>query len=167
MPSCLNDWIASPNPDKCAAIFNRLPGREISHHFENAPGRLVEIHPELGMTPDAIAEKCQREDYGLVLDTEHIVRGFRENDPRYGLGSPLLPGVNAMETTITALAPHIQVVHIKSMTGLYMLRDLFRADHRDEIDFVAEYPPLLRGPWAVQSYMREFLIGMRKLAHGK
>jgi len=103
MPSCLNDWIASPNPDKCAAIFNRLPGREISHHFENAPGRLVEIHPELGMTPDAIAEKCQREDYGLVLDTEHIVRGFRENDPRYGLGSPLLPGVNAMETTITAL----------------------------------------------------------------
>ena len=48
-----------------------------------------------------------------------------------------------------------------------MLRDLFRADHRDEIDFVAEYPPLLRGPWAVQSYMREFLIGMRKLAHGK
>ena len=171
MPSCLNDWIASPNPDKCAVIFNRLPGREISHHFENAPGRLVELCPELGMSPEAIAEKCRVEGHSLVLDTEHLSRNWRYFDPRKGKKEQPFVSYRGggIPGTVNVLAPYIQVVHLKSVGEMSqtLVKCLFRAEHQEQLDFVAEYLPLRRDPWAVRSYMREFLIGLRKLAHGK
>ncbi|MCX6810278.1 MAG: hypothetical protein NTY30_00870 [Candidatus Berkelbacteria bacterium] len=166
MPSCLNDWIASPSPEKCAEIFDHLPGRVISHHFENASGYLVELCPELDMTPDEIAFKCRTEGYGLVLDTEHISRNYRENDEKHaGMTSSLITG-----DVVRILAPHIQVVHVKNtdpdLSDAVFVKYLLQSNHRDEIDFVAEFKPAMMLPGATRQHMFDFLCQMKQLVEG-
>ena len=161
MPSYINDWIASPNPDRCQQIFDTLPGREITHHFENASGRLVELCPELQMTPMEIAEKCRREGFGLVLDTEHLSRGFRENDTdNFGKQALLIHEIMINEA-IDILAPFIQIVHLKDSTpdlqDMNFVRELLSVDIRPEIDFVAEFKPKLQTPKYICDFMKRFI----------
>lgn len=168
MPSNWRDWLVFPSPEKCDVVYEQLfyvtDTREILHHFFLGAD-LVEINPELGMTPNEIARKCNKSRILLVLDIEHWFRKFRAFDARVGDPSPLDP-FDKMVEGIGVLAPYISVVHVKGLGGAEQaIIDtlLHSPNRRREIDIVAEYPPLPRGSRAVKRHMAEFLEGMKTL----
>jgi hypothetical protein len=156
MPSDWHDWAGFPNPKKCDQVYERLiainHARPIAHNFKDAArGRLVELCPEIDKAPEEIDLICGRDGYQLVLDTEHIVRNWRGYDdpesPNYKRPNLLMPHANHLDETIRLLAPHVQVVHVKNIWRPLeqgMIRTLLAADHAPAIDFVMEYPPVIR-----------------------
>src|SRR3989344_2045363 len=78
MPSGLLDW----------AVYQTSPS---FGPFSS----LVELCPELEMTPEQVAAKCKADNIGLVLDTEHLARDRRPFGPYHGKKPhPFFPGVN-------------------------------------------------------------------------
>lgn len=172
MPATGFDWFGFPTPPSCRRAYLELLARTprprvVSHSFEDAErsgGMLVELHPELEMSPDDIDLKCGREGYGLVLDTAHLCRGWGDRKrkgptPFWGYQSGL-PGVVAL------LAPHIQVVHVKSVTdemALKVVEWLLRSEHREKFDLIAEFKPCKDSLLHPRKFMRAFNNGMRRM----
>lgn len=174
MPANWRDWLLFPNPNKCRQVFDRLRitnnAQPIAHDFETAAkngGRLVEVCPEMEMTPEQIALKCRIDGYTLVLDTEHLIRGFRENDERFCMPSPLVMDAG-FERAITVLAPYVQVLHIKSLELKHhqIVRAFLSRFGGDQLDIVAEYPPILGTPAAAKRHMTEFLERLHEFGEG-
>ena len=120
-PSCINDWVVSPDLKTCRGIVTNLSNRgisEIHHGFDNPDIKLIEVSPGLDMTPYEIAEYCrQHPELGLVLDTSHIRRGYRsdevrEDSDRTDKPSPLGITIGEWESAIKKLAPFIRVIHV-------------------------------------------------------
>lgn len=185
MPSNWRDWLAFPTPEKCAVSTTTmliLHGHcFIAHSFDNNKiveliGKeriLIELCPELEMSPEVIAEKCRQEGWGLVLDAEHLARPWRDFDPRKNQPHPFLDFEGGIFETIGMLAPYIRVVHVKWLTDderedvdKEIIRWLLGCDHRDEIDFVAEFTPILGPPAKVKRHMSRFLEKMREVVEG-
>ena len=166
MPSSLRDWLAFPSPANCrSSLFNLQDSypkaRAISHRLDND---LVEICPELDLSPQAIADFCLLDNIGLVLDTEHICRQYRDNDESHKTKlSPLLDysegGLNC-SPAIDILAPHVQVIHLKNVWSeddLRIVRRLMASSHQQRIDVVAEYKPTIASPAKTRAHMKDFL----------
>lgn len=166
MPSNWRDWLVFPSPERCKWIEATLRGIRVIHHRAYYSGALIELCPELGMTPVELAEECKHHNMGLVLDTEHLVRPIREFDQRKK-GLTLQPfEAFGIGETIEMLALYISVVHVKVLgwDEQAMIKILLHSpNRRAHIDFVAEYPPLKRGPRAVKRHIKEFLEGMKSL----
>lgn len=179
MPSGPLDWAFFPDPLTCRQIVGGWPGQRIGHCFSQQ-STLVELCPELEMTPEEIAAKCQTESIKLVLDTEHLVRYWRPFDqnfgkkyhpffPRVNLSEGHMPDFGAIRVVIAPLAPHISVVHVKSVAGGSVDWKIISAlmdspGRRDRLDYVAEYKPprqTLLNPWAARRHMANFLQEMR------
>ena len=178
MPSGPLDWVFFPDPITCRDILSGWTGHRISHSF-GPRSRLVELCPELEMTPEQIAAKCKADNIGLVLDTEHLPRDRRPFCLNRDKPHPFFPGVKlsegevpdfgAIRAVIDPLAPHISVIHVKSVVSPSLDWQIISAlmdapARRDKLDFVAEYKPprhTLLNPWAARRYMADFLNEMR------
>ena len=184
MPSGPLDLVFFPDPLTCRRVVKGWKARFISHSFK-MHRMLVEICPELEMTSQEIAAKCEIDNIQLVLDTEHLVRDRRPFDSNFGKKPhPFFPGVNlsegempdfgAIRAAIEPMAHHIVVIHVKSVAPGTIDRQIISAlmdspDRRDHLDAVAEYKPprnTLFNLWAARRYMADFLHDMRVCIEG-
>jgi len=163
MPATPKDWVLFPSPPACRATERRLPGETIDHGFR--PGAtLVELCPELDMTPEEIAEICHRRGIKLALDTQHLTRGFRVNDPRHNKPSPLANETN-WRHALDVLAPHIKVLHVKAIDGLdrEMVLYFLSVAPAGLYDLVAEFQPNMESMRHQLRYLQNFLTGLKEL----
>lgn len=186
LPSCLNDWVVSPTPLECEQAVAEMAQREITqvvHHFDGNADHLVEVNPGLDMTPGQILEKCEQTGHRLVLDTEHICRGYRNYEiavksERKGKPSPL----GESHRAAAILSPWVSAIHLKPIGtsiekfvrldfGLaqeekilcdYVLTNSTSAT----ITIVAEYPPtksMLLSPTKSRDIAARMLEAMHRL----
>ena len=187
MPSGLLDWAFFPDPITCWQIVSGRTGwtgYQISHSF-GPFSTLVELCPELEMTPEQVAAKCKADNIGLVLDTEHLARDRRPFGPYHGKKPhPFFPGVNlsegqepdrgAIKAVVELVAPHVKAVRVKSVASdsvdWLIVNSLVKAPTRHaKLDFVAEYKPprhTLFNPSAARRHMATFREAMLNRLQG-
>lgn len=159
------DWLFFPNKQDSARVFSRLPGQTIDHEFSSdGKPQLVELCPELLMTPEQIVDRCKRTGSRLVLDTEHLGRQFRESSTHYGQLSPLAND-QTWRQAIDVLAPHIDVMHVKSTTGLDadIVRHFLSRARLRNITIIAEYKPSKASLVLGFIYAHRFLVNLKYL----
>jgi len=186
LPSCLNDWVVSPTPVECEQAVTEMAQRGITqvvHRFDNDINHLVEVSPSLDMTPEQIANSCERTGHRLVLDTEHIGRGYRYYEiavkpGRVGKPSPL----GESHRAAAILSPWVDTIHMKPIGPSVeefveldfslaqeekMLCDyVFANSTSDVITMVAEYPPtksMLLSPAKSRDIAARMLEAMHRL----
>ncbi len=142
----LKDWLAFPETWIADQVFHRLPGRVVSHEF-SAGDRLVELNPKIKMTAEKIVDKCQREGYDLVIDTKHMFEDNAKFDPLFDrMPNHFGRTVDEKLAKIRIISPSVDLLHVKATDGLdrRILDEFLRSPHRQQLDVLAEYPPIAR-----------------------
>jgi hypothetical protein len=152
-PSRFRDWVVSPDPYSCERVVRTLWERripQVCHSLKELwPERLLEVHPDLGLTAAEIAEQCKRDGFRLALDTLHFRRLRRD-----GGENPLCDECGRWQPAVATLAPYVQAIHVNTanedarynrMTEGCAIRFLDRSGAAGitEMTLVAEYNPLL------------------------
>ena len=186
VPSCLNDWVVSPTPLECEQAVTEMAHRRIKqvvHRFDGDVNHLVEVHPGLDMTPEQIVEKCKQTGQWLVLDTEHISRGYRDYEIAVKPGrASKLPPLGESRRAAAVLSPWVSVIHLKPIGKSIdeFVRLNFRVAQEEKIlcnyvfsnsmsglvTMVAEYPPtksMLLSPSKSRDIAARMLDAMHRL----
>lgn len=177
LPASIVDWLAFPTPPSCYQTWCRLQMRTprpqaISHNFFDAVksgGRLVEVHPELGLTVTEIMGMCQRQGCGLVIDTAHQYRDWRDMKKDGQKPHPLGATVEERVAAVALLAPYVQLLHIKSVTNeldRQVVGTLMNARPTNLQAVIAEYKPCTDSLLHPQDFAHDFLNDMRELVGG-
>lgn len=177
-PSKFHDVLVFPSPVDCNRIEGQLSQRkitEVCHRFplqQAGRVRLVEVNPGLDKTAEEIAEACQKYRYRVVIDTYHLMRGYRPDEialrpERAGKPSPLGTKPYEWKKAIEILAPytagfHLNVDREAYFGGLGYTKEylLFKGDddiasrYQDGIFVIVETKPCLT-PNMLSSESRE------------
>lgn len=185
-PSCINDWVVSPPPSGCRKIVSSFRERGITqvvHNFDGVPNHLVEVNPSLDMTPEQIVNECMKTGQRLVLDTEHLYRGYRDDEVSVKperAHQPSLLGEPRYAAAI--LSPWVSAIHLKPIgtsvvdfVGLDLTLDqeekiicdlVLNCPTVDKITMIAEYPPtkaMLLSPPKSRDVAKRMLEAMHQI----